>query len=507
MGKRVLPLVLIPFLFLYGVKAGAVEKEERTWQDELIYSLMVDRFNDGNEKNAKDIDVNDPKAYNGGDFRGIQEQLDYIKDMGFTAISLSPVFDNEDRGYHGYWIRDYYKTEEHFGTMEDFKKLVKEAHKRDMKILAEFPVNHVGPNHPWLKDSGKQDWFLEKGTSDSENDNVEQEASWSENLPELNLGNPETRGYLLDAAKWWVRETGIDGFSLGSLQKAPMDFWSDFSRAVKEEKQDFFLAGQIPENDPKAIEELKKNGIDAFMDYKKARQLRTAFSGTDTSLEDVFPAFEKSGSSMNMGNFLDNHEMSRFTNEAVAKKQHPGTRWKMALSYLYTVPGMPVVYYGSEIAMNGGEVPDNHQLMAFKAEKELIDYITKLGELRKQLPSLSKGNSRLLYEKGGMAIFQRTYGDETVFIAINNTSKTQTVTLDKGIIEEGKELRGLLTGDLVRSKGDKYTIVLDREIAEVYALADKSGLNVPYLVIMGAVYTAFAVFIILIWKRARRNRA
>ncbi|PLT33838.1 alpha-amylase family glycosyl hydrolase [Bacillus sp. V5-8f] len=506
MVNRVLALVLIPFLLFNGLKVSAVEKEERSWQDEVIYSLMVDRFNDGNTKNANDVNVTDPTAYNGGDFKGIEEQLDYIKDMGFTAISLTPVFDNEDRGYHGYWIRDFYKTEEHFGTIEGFKKLVKEAHKRDMKIIVEFPVNHVGPNHPWLNDPDKKDWFLEKSASEGRNAQGGEHAVWAEDLPELNLDNQETRTYFLDAAKWWVHETDIDGYSLGRLEHAPKDFWTDFSKAVKVEKQDFFLAGQITEDEPQTIEQLKKIGIDGIMDMTKAEQLREAFSRTDRPLSEVVTGFGGGESSRNMMSFIDNYEMSRFTNEAMAKKQHPGTRWKMALSYLYTVPGMPAVYYGTEIAMNGGKVPDNHQIMAFKAEQELIVYITKLAELRKQLPSLTKGDVRLLYEKDGMLIFKRTYRDETAIIAINNTSKSQTVTLDKDIIEEDKELRGLLAGDLVRSKGEKYTIVLDREVAEVYVLTDKSGLNVPYLAIMGAVYAAFAVFIIVIWKRARRDR-
>lgn len=507
MRKRVLALVLIPFLLFYALPVGAVEKGEREWQDEVIYFLMVDRFNDGDRKNSKDVNTFDPNAYNGGDFKGIIDKLDYIKEMGFTAISLTPVFDNEEKSYDGYRIKDYYKTEENFGTMADFKKLVKEAHKRDIKVMTEFVVNNVGPNHPWLKDPKKMDWFNEKKTVASSGGPAEDDNGWINDLPDLNQNNPETRAYLLEAAKWWVKETGIDGFTLGNLNYVPKDFWNDFSNAVKSEKKDFFLLGGISNNDSGAIADFKERGIDGFLNYPQTKSLRNTFKATDQSLGSVISDVDKTKSSDLMGNFIDNHDMARFTNEAILKKQNPGTRWKMALSYLYTIPGIPVVYYGSEIAMSGEKEPENRSIMAFKADKELIDYITKLAELRQELPSLTIGDFELLYEKGGMAVIKRSYKDETVIVAINNTSKSQTVTLNKGEIEGNKELRGLLEDDMVRSKGDEYTIILDREKTEVYALAEKTGINIPYMAAMGSVYAGFATLIILLVKRAKRNKS
>ncbi|MCX8046854.1 MAG: alpha-amylase family glycosyl hydrolase, partial [Anoxybacillus gonensis] len=159
--KRVFRALLI-FVLLLSVTTPASAKTERRWQDERIYFIMVDRFNNGNPKNDYEVDVHDPKAYHGGDLQGIIDKLDYIKEMGFTAIWLTPIFANEKGGYHGYWIEDFYKVEEHFGTLDDFKRLVKEAHKRDMKVILDFVVNHTGYNHPWLNDPAKKDWFHEK---------------------------------------------------------------------------------------------------------------------------------------------------------------------------------------------------------------------------------------------------------------------------------------------------------------------------------------------------------
>ncbi|MBT2678157.1 alpha-amylase [Bacillus sp. ISL-35] len=508
--KKKFIFILIPFLLFYALPAGAVEKEGRKWQDETIYFLMVDRFNNGDNSNDFKVDANDPKAYHGGDFQGVINELDYIKDMGFTAIWLTPVFDNADKGYHGYWTKDFYNTEEHFGSVDKFKELVQEAHKRDIKIILDFVVNHVAPDHEWVNDQAKQDWFHEKQDIIDWNNQDELENNWLYGLPDLAQENPETRKYLLDAAKWWIEETDIDGYRLDTVRHVPVDFWEDFSKEVKSVKDDFYLIGEVWSEDPNYIAKYDKAGIDGFVDFPLNEQLRTAFEKTDQTLDWLLTTAKRNKTIYEnpelMGNFIDNHDMVRFTRKAVQNRQHPGTRWKMALTYMYTAPGIPIVYYGSEIALDGGEDPDNRRQMSFRADKELIDYVTKIGELRNDLPSLRRGDLEVFYEKKGMAVFKRTYQDETAVIAINNTSNTQQVTLTADQLEDDKELRGLLANDLVRSKDGEYNLALEREKAEIYVLAEKTGLNIPYIAAMGAVYVAFFGFIFLLFKRRKRSK-
>ncbi|MEH7884476.1 alpha-amylase family glycosyl hydrolase [Bacillus sp. JJ1609] len=511
MKKRLTTFILFMFLLFSALPVGAVEKEGRKWQDETIYFLMVDRFNNGDNSNDFNVDMQDPKAYHGGDFQGIIDRLDYIKDMGFTAIWLTPVFDNADKGYHGYWIKDFYKTEEHFGSVDKFKELVKEAHKRDIKIILDFVVNHVAPDHEWVNDPAKKNWFHEKRDIIDWNDQNQMENNWLYGLPDLAQENPETRKYLLDAAKWWIEETDIDGYRLDTVRHVPVDFWSEFSKEVKSVKKDFYLIGEVWSSDPNYIAKYDKAGIDGFVDYPLNDQLRTAFAKPDQTLDWLFTTAKRNEVIYEnpelMGNFMDNHDTARFTQDAVQNRQHPGTRWKMALSYLYTAPGIPIVYYGSEIAMNGGNDPDNRRQMSFRADKELIDYITKIGELRNQLPSLTRGDFEMLYEKKGMAVFKRTYKDETSVIAINNTSNTQNITLTADQLADDQELRGLLANDLVRSKDGEYKLSIDREKAEIYVLAEKTGLNIPYMVAMGTVYAAFIIFFFMLLRRARRKNS
>lgn len=509
MKKRPLAFIVLLILLFNAIPVTALEKEERKWQDETIYYLLIDRFNNGDSKNDSQVNLQDPEAYQGGDFEGIIYKLDDLKDMGFTALLLTPIFRNSDNGYHGFWVEDYYKTEEHFGSLGTFKKLVNEAHKRDMKVLIDFQVNSVSSKHPWIKDPEKKDWFNEEKDITHENSQKEVEKSRIEGLPDLNQDNPEVKQYLIDAARWWINETNIDGYFLNKVNYVPNDFVKDFTSAVKQTKKDFYLLGNA-ENQEEIVE-YKDAGIDGFLDQPHLKQVRNTFSKPDQSFKGIFEDSRKDNvlfqDPLLKGNYMDDVNTVRFTNDAIKNNQHPGTRWRLALTYLYTTPGIPIVYYGSEVALNGGEIPDNRKLMDFRTNKEFIDYISKIGELRQQLPSLTRGSFEVLYENQGMAIYKRVYQNEVAVIAINNSSQKQTVTINSDQLEGGKELRGLLANDLVRSnKENDYTIALDREEAEIYALAEKTGLNVPYLTVMGTVYSAFIIFGIILLKRAKRNR-
>lgn len=491
MKKTLITLILVCIFLISAVPAyAAPERETRKWQDETIYSIMVDRFFDGDTKNDKEVNTLDPLAYNGGDFQGVIDKLDYLKDMGFTAIRLTSIFDNTAGGYHGYWVNDFYKPDEHFGSLKTFKKLVQEAHKRDMKVVIDFVTNNVSAEHPWVKDTTKQNWFNEK--SESSHSNV---------LPDLNQENPEVKAYLIDAAKWWINETDIDGYSLPEVNLVPEAFWSDFSKEVKQEKDNFFLFGITTPDRKVDLDQYKNAGIDSITDYQHSEELRNVFATTNQSISTLNE--NKVQKPELQAQFFDNEMTTRFTRDIVENKHFPGARWKTALTYIYSTPGVPIVYYGSEIALNGGEIPDNRQPMNFRTEKELIDYITKLGELRNQLPSLTRGSMEMIYEKDGMAVYKRVYQDETAIIAINNTSESQNVTLNIEQIEGGKELRGLLKGDLVRSKGDQYDLIIDRDEAEIYVLANKSGINIPLIGSLVVVYILFTIFIIKIKKRRK----
>jgi alpha-amylase len=247
-------------------------------------------------------------------------------------------------------------------------------------------------------------------------------------------------------------------------------------------------------------------GIDSMLNDQHSNHLRNFFATTDQSFgslnSDIKKMNEQFKQPFLMANFFDNENTPRFTKDIVDKRQFPGARWQTALVYLYTTPGIPVVFYGSEIALNGGEIPDNRGQMSFRANKDLIDFITSLAKLRNQLPSLTRGSMEMLFEKNGMVVYKRIYKGETSIIAINNTSKSQNVTLTENQIVGGKELRGLLTGDLVRSKDHKYDLIIDRDKAEIYVLTNKSGLN---FTMIGSLVVVYLLTVLFIWRIKKRK--
>ena len=501
MKKKTCTVLLFLVLFFNILPVGAVEKDERKWQDETVYFLMVDRFNNSDQTNDNGVDINDPNGRHGGDFQGIINQLDYIKDMGFTAISLTPIFANEDGGYHGYWVNDFYKTDEHFGSNDLFNKLVDEAHKRDMKVILDFVSGYVGPKHPWTNDPTKKDWF-QVGQEEVDQERI--------HLPKLNHENPEVKQYLMDAAKWWITESDIDGYLLDSTDDVSTSFWIDFSKEMKSVKKDFILLGEINTDDPVKMASYAESGIDGFVDFPLNEELRKVFPKPDQSFGELFKRLQQNEqlglNSYLMGTFMDNQHTARFTREMVKNNEHPGPRWRQSLTYLYTTPGIPIIYYGSEIALDGGNSPDNRRQMNFRTDKELIEYMAKLSGLRAKLPSLTRGTIDLLYEQDGMTVFKREYQGETSVVAINNTTETQTVAIPAEKLTAGadnKELRGMLNGDLVRDKDKQYTMTIDRDESEIYVLSKKSGINFFYLISLGVVLLSFFVFLILVSKRSR----
>ncbi|MBN6887583.1 glycosidase [Cytobacillus horneckiae] len=508
MKKSIIALILIPLLFLTVLPAsGTAAKEERIWQDESIYYLLIDRYSNRDNSNDYDVDVRNPERFHGGDFKGIIDRLDHIEDLGFTTIALSPVFANGKDGYHGYWVEDFYETEEQFGSIDEFKKLVKEAHERDIKVMIDFPINHVGTSHPWVNDPDKAEWFIDKEPIETE-DNMNKD--WLNGLPALNQDHPEVKEYLIDAANWWIDETNIDGYRIEGVQLASQNFVTEFVSAVKATKKDFYVLGDVWSNDPNEIAQFESTGIDSFADYPSVAAMRDSFKEPDVAMTEALADLETNLDTYKnpymMARFLDNQDMVRFTRDMIELNQHPGPRWRNALTYLFTVPGIPIVYYASEIAVDGGETPDNRKQMDFRTDKELIEYLGQLSSVREQLPSLTRGTIEVLHEEDGFTVFKREYEEETSVVVINNTSGTKDIILTADQLEANKELRGLLAGDLVKSNPDEeYHIVLDREEAEIYVLTDKAGFNLTYGITLLAVLFAFFLFLFLAKRRGMKN--
>lgn len=403
--------------------------EKREWRDEVIYSIMIDRFNNGEPKNDKQLEVGNLEGYQGGDIRGIIKRLDYIKEMGFTTVMLSPLF--ESGKYDGLDVRNFKKVNEHFGTENDVKELVKEAHAKGMKVVFQFPLG-------------------------------------------------ENEQQVIDSMKWWIKEADLDGSYVIHSEKKSRSFWDDMQEDMQVIKKDFRV---ITKEDSEYNEKIV-----------------ASFSEADVSVKPLYDVSKKEGEFVTS---LDDQETKRFARIAKENMYYPPSRLKLALTYLLTSPGIPNFYYGTEIALDGGSVPDNRRLMDFKSDEKFMQHITKLGELRQVRPSLRRGTFELLYDKSGMSILKRKYKDEVTLVAINNTKETQKVPLPASAIGEKQELRGLLQDEIIREENGEFYLVLKREESNVYKVNGETGVNWLFIFLIVGVNVLFIAFLIAV-KRKRK---
>lgn len=485
MKRRLFFLVVLLLLFASPVKA----EEESGLQEEMIYDILVDRFNIGDLELSDQVRVGDPLAYQGGDLLGITKKLDRIDQLGFTTIILSPIMANAADGYHGYWIEDFYELEEQFGTREDLHKLVEEAHGRDIKVVLEFVTNYVASSHPFVTDSSKEDWFKKN--------NFEQTPStqWLDQVEVLNQDNKEVENYLTDVATFWMDEVDIDGFKINDADRASESFLENFTKQVKAKNPDFYLLAGVSEvgDDVDTLHSI--NTLDAVENQLMFEKMNESFTEIDSPLSSLFTAWNESDEQTSLV-FVDNKNVARFSNNFVEKGRNALTTWKLTLTYMYTTPGVPVIYQGSDLPMYGPGFPDNQHLVLFNdTDPDLEQFLDQISAIRKQFPVLSYGNVELIDTSEAMSVYKRTYNGESMYIAINNGSESQTIEINN--MEPGMQLRGLLGDDLVRETKDQtYLVSVPRETAEIYMIEVDSGFNWWLIIFISGVLILFIGFVV-----------
>lgn len=425
---KLLIFSLIGVSMLFSGCGKTTPQETGFTPDDMIYFIMVDRFMDSDpENNLPDVDPDDPRAFQGGDIKGITQQLDHIKSLGATAIWLTPIMENGPNGYHGYWIYDFYSVDPHFGSLDDFKELVDEAHNRDMKVILDYIVNHTGYDSPWLKDPDKKDWFNPDRSIDNWRDSEEVELGWLAGLPDLDQTNPDVETFFLENALWWIEETGIDGFRLDTVRHVPESFWTVFSSTIKETHPDFFLLGEVWDENTKNLENYRATGIDSITNYSLYAGIKNAFNPMPNmfSLANAFSK-EEAFTEPNMNAlFIDNHDNPRYTS---LYPKNSDKHAKQALIFMYTYPNIPVLYYGTEVGMTGGADPDNRQFMEWDKTDahELMTLIPDLAEIRK---TYVEQFTLIDYEKE-ILVYEVSKNDKKLLVVINASSKEKEVLFD-----------------------------------------------------------------------------
>jgi glycosidase len=454
--------------------------------DDVLYLLMPDRFangdtsNDAPPKSPGLLDRSKGRYYHGGDLRGVIEHLPYLKELGVTALWMTPLYDNNDRlnererydnapitDYHGYGAVDLYAVDEHLGDLDTLRSLVQAAHHLGLKVIQDQVANHVGPYHPWVTDPPTptwwngtekrhlknpwQTWTLMDPHASPELQQATLQGWFIDLLPDLNQDDPEVRRYLIQNALWWVGSAGFDGIRQDTLPYVPRSFWHDWSAALKLEYSDLKIVGEMWDGDPVLVSSFQAaavpradaidTGIDTLFDFPLFGAVRKAF-GEGGSLRELAKVLAHDRLYPEPGSlvvFLGLHDVPRFVSEPGQSREGLAE----AFTFLATTRGTPLIYYGDEIGMSGGGDPDNRRDFpggwredpqnAFTAagrtpeQQALFEHVRRVLALRAKHPALRGGALTQLVAEDNAYAFARRTETEALLIVMSNATTQATV--------------------------------------------------------------------------------
>lgn len=470
-------------------------EDTRQLPEEVMYYILVDRFDNGNFEIDEEVDIEDPKAFHGGDLPGIIKRLNHLQEIGVSTIILSPIMENAPGGYHGYWVEDYYSIEQSFGTMEDLNEVIEQAHERNIKVVLELPINYVSQTSSMAEN---EDWVIEQ--------EAEEGPEWLDNVVKLNHEVPEVQEELIRVAEFWMDETDIDGFQLHGVDQADPDFLKTLSEHIKEKDPKFYLIGDIFLTSEGTEQLTETTAIDAVANEEVKEALRDVFSEVDRPVTELYEAWENSAN-QNGVLYVDDMYSKRFTQQFMENGRNPLTVWSMALTFMYTAPGVPAIYQGSEQAMYGANAEEAQRLVQFSAgDPDLKEFYDRVANLKKQFPALSYGDFEYVGSSEAMSVFKRTYEGETVYIAINNSSTSQYVPITD--LDSDLQLRGYLGDNLVReNERGEYRISLPRESADVFVVEENQGFNWGLIGFACGMILLFILFVIYLSVKEKKRES
>lgn len=493
---------------------------------DAIFLITPDRFANANPSNdiplplddngqlllEQTINRSDDYARHGGDIQGIIEHLDYIADLGFTAVWPQPMLTNDmpQGSYHGYAITDLYQIDPRFGTNEEYQELSLKLKDRGMKLVMDQVANHCGLEHWWMKDLPFKDWVNLQDNFEANIDNWNNESTINSNhrrttnqdiyasdydsnlntegwfvaaMPDLNQRNPFMAKYIIQNSIWWIETAKLDGIRQDTYPYPDKDFMSDWAGAIMREYPNFSIVGEEWSYNPLLIGYWQEgaNNRDGYdsnlkssMDFAMQRKVVEALNETESWDKGLVKIYEGLANDFHYASpkdimvFPDNHDMSRIFTQL--NGDIPNT--KMALATYAMMPRILQMYYGTEILMNDFEKPGDHGLIrtdfpggwegdtvnAFTGEgltsdqKDMQSYMSKLLNYRKGSKAIHEGNTVHFAPYFGTYVLFRSLGDETVVMILNKNE--EPTTLDLGRFEEmnlnGKSLKNIITGETLQ---------------------------------------------------------
>lgn len=467
---------------------------------DVMYLIMPDRFANGNPANDSNKDLTEkadrtnPNGRHGGDLRGIINNLDYIQNLGATAVWLTPVCeDNEPRTtYHGYAQTDLYKIDARYGTNEEYRELSQKLNQRGMKLVMDYVTNHWGVSHWMIQDLPMKEWIHwfpegEKGfkrsnyktTTQSDIHAAEIDKKYAldgwfdTSMPDINQSNPLVLKYLTQNAIWWIEYANLGGFRVDTYPYNDKEGMAKWAKAITDEYPNFNIVGETWLYTPAQIafwqKDSKIGAIDNYnsnlpsvMDFTLYGEMPKAFSekeGWDSGMVRLYNAFSSDFLYPDLNNllvFFENHDTERL-NEIFNSDPKA---YKLALTLISTVRGIPQIYYGSEIGMcgskpkggdadirrdfPGGWKGDSHNAFLNRTpeQKSFYDFTSKLLNWRKGKEVIHTGKMKHYLPENGTYVYFRYNDTDKVMVVLNNNEKEQTLDLKRF----SESLGGVSTG-------------------------------------------------------------
>ncbi len=469
---------------IIGDKALNVNSHRDSWYFSVLYSLMVDRFYDGNAENNTVIDDPDlPYLFNfkGGDLSGVYEKLinGYFRNLNVSALWISPIQQQPDSaftefvdpyrkvsGYHGYWPISAKTIDPRYGTEEELQQIVNNAHEQDMKIILDFVSNHTHREHPYV--TNNRQWFGNVNLPDGRK-NIR---LWSEEtrlttwfdtfLPSFDYpANPDAITQVTDDAIWWLETYGFDGFRQDAVKHVPHDFWRDLTSKMRtlDNEKTYYQIGETFGSDQLIRSYVNPGELDAQFNFGVYFNARWQFSGQKAEFSQLAEVIENNLIAFDpihlMGNITSSHDQVRFIAFADGQMDFsdngtersflnpPGdvnrksSYGKLQNFYALNIslPGVPVIYYGEEIGMMGAGDPDNRRMMRFGDDlglNEILhkEVISSLNKLRRTYTALSLGDVSTLLADGPLLVMLKKYFNEEILVVFNQGSKDENIDLD-----------------------------------------------------------------------------
>ena len=498
----------------------------RDWQAGALYYAFVDRVANGDLSNDEEEGASFALGeYQGGDWQGLIDLLPYLDDLGVTALWLANAQDNAEgawsgdcdgtyAGYHAYWPDDPTATEEHFGDEATLHALVDAAHARGMRVLMDWVANHVHEDHPYYQDHADT-WFNDyeyckdyvDGTMNF--DRVPETCWFAPYLPDIDYVEPDALVAMVDDALWWAEEYDLDGFRVDAAKHMPHSVQWNLESLVQQRlehraaggDEEFWTVGETFDSYDRIAAYMGDNQLDGQFDFPLYYSIQAAFAEDSISLPDLMDAVATSEAAFSgalMGTFLGNHDVQRFVTVAAGDSvwelcdgagglyqaeapdwDDPYDRLRLAWSFLFTQPGVPLVYYGDELGMPGYGDPDNRQPLWWAVgdlgdigsvddmagalpdrQGRVVRHVAALANARKTHEAMYAGDTVEWWQEDDVYATARTTDDDAMLVILNRSTSDRT--LDNGLSFAGLPTTGTytdaLTGDTFTPSGDGLAV-------------------------------------------------